>query len=189
MAPAGAEPRGAAHELLLDLAATLAPAPRLSHDAGGRPEVPGLAVSISHTHHLVVVAAATDGPIGVDLEEVYPRDVRPLAVRWFSAEELTWTNQQPDELVAFLQLWTAKEAVGKALGRGLRGSGLRRVMPLGGGVVESEPQLLVTYVPWEGAVLAVAAPVGLTEIVVHHDTALRSVDRSRTSLPVVVRGN
>ncbi|MFI5690389.1 4'-phosphopantetheinyl transferase family protein [Kribbella sp. NPDC051586] len=173
VAPAGAEPRAAAHRLLLDLAGTLVDKPVLHHDETGRPHVPGLAVSISHSHHLVVVAASDDGPVGVDLEEVYPRDVQRLAQRRFSSEELAWTKQQPDGLVAFLELWTAKEAVGKARGLGLRQSGLRRAMPLGGGVVESDPELLVTYVPWRGAVLAVVAPVGLTEIVVRHDTSLR----------------
>lgn len=170
VAAAGGEPRAAAHKLLLDLAGTLIDKPALHHDETGRPHVPGLAVSISHTHHLVVVAASSDGPVGVDLEEVYPRDVQPLALRWFRPEELSWMKQQPDELVAFLELWTAKEAVGKARGLGLRQSGLRRAMPIGGGVVESEPELLVTYVPWKDAVLAVAAPVGLTEIVVQHET-------------------
>jgi hypothetical protein len=189
VAPAGAEPRVAAHNLLLDLASTLISSPSLHHDPDGRPHVPGLAVSLSHTHHLVAVAAAADGPIGVDVEELHPREVRELANRWFASEELDWMSAQPSQLEAFLRLWTAKEAVGKALGRGLRQSGLRRPMPLGGGVVESEPGLLVTYVPWENAVLAVAAPIGLTEIVVRHETALRSVARSRTSLPVVVRGN
>jgi 4'-phosphopantetheinyl transferase len=189
LAPAGAEPRAAGHELLLDLAGTLVREPRLSHSAGGQPLVAGLGVSVSHTHDLVAVAASTDGPIGVDLEEVQPRQVQELADRWFAPEELAWMSGQPNQLDGFLRLWTAKEAVGKALGRGLRAAGLRRVMPLGGGVVKSEPELLVSYVPWPGAVLALAAPVGLTEIVVHHETALRSVDTSRTSLPVVVRGN
>jgi 4'-phosphopantetheinyl transferase len=189
VAPAGAEPRAAAHNLLLDLASTFISSPSLHHDADGRPHVPGLAVSLSHTHHLVVVAAAADGPIGVDVEELYPREVGELADRWFTPDELDWMSAQSSQLEAFLRLWTAKEAVGKALGRGLRQSGLRRPMPLGGGVVESEPGLLVTYVPWENAVLAIAAPVGLAEIVVRHETALRSVARSRTSLPVVVRGN
>jgi 4'-phosphopantetheinyl transferase len=170
VAPAGAEPGAAAHTLLLELAGTLVRTPRLSHSPDGQPLIPGLAVSVSHTHQLVAVAASYDGPLGVDLEEVYPRQVQALARRWFTAEELAWTNRQPDELIAFLQLWTAKEAVGKAMGRGLRGGGLWREMPLGGGVVESEPHLLVTYVPWPGAVLALATPVGLTEVVVHHES-------------------
>ena len=119
VAPAGAEPRAAAHTLLLELAGTLVRAPRLSHSEDGQPLIPGLAVSVSHTHHLVAVVASYDGPLGVDLEEVYPREVQALAMRWFGAEELSWTKRQPDELTAFLRLWTAKEAVGKALGKGL----------------------------------------------------------------------
>jgi 4'-phosphopantetheinyl transferase len=189
MAPAGAEPRTAAHDLLLRLAGTLVAAPALHHDTDGRPQIPGLAVSISHTHHLIAVAASYAGPLGVDVEELHPREIRALADRWFAPAELDWMTSHPDELTAFLHLWTAKEAVGKALGHGLRNSGLRRPMPLGGGVVESAPEVVVTYIPWEGAVLAVAARIGLAEIVVHHEAALRRVGRSRTSFPVVVRGS
>jgi hypothetical protein len=186
LATAGAEPRTAAHNLLLALARSLVDHPVLTHDPAGRPHIPGLAVSVSHTHQLVAVAASYDGPLGVDLEEVYPRTIRGLGERWFDPAELEWMAAQPDELTAFLQLWTAKEAVGKALGQGLRNAGLRRRVPLGGGVVD---ELVVTYVPWEGAVLALAAPTGLVEIVVHYEAALRRVGRSRTSFPVVVRGS
>ncbi|MGW6282395.1 4'-phosphopantetheinyl transferase family protein [Kribbella sp. NPDC055071] len=189
LAPAGAEPRTAAHNLLVGLARSLVDRPVLSHDPAGRPHIPGLAVSVSHTHQLVAVAASYAGPVGVDLEEVYPRSIRGLAERWFDPAELEWMAARPDELTAFLHLWTAKEAVGKALGQGLRNAGLRRRMPLGGGLVEGTPELVVTYVPWEGAVLALAAPTGLVEIVVHYEAALRRVGRSRTSFPVVVRGS
>jgi hypothetical protein len=162
LASVGAEPRRAAHNLLLELAGTLVERPRLRHDESGRPRVPGLAVSVSYTRQVVAVAAAYGGPVGVDLEEIRERDVAGLAGRWFAPRELEWMGRQGDELVAFLQLWTAKEAVGKALGRGLRE--LRREMPLGGGVVESVPGLVVTHVPWPGVVLTVAAPVGDVEV-------------------------
>ncbi|WP_350280987.1 4'-phosphopantetheinyl transferase superfamily protein [Kribbella sp. HUAS MG21] len=157
LAPAG--PRAAAHDFLLGLASTLVDRPTLTHDAAGRPHIPGLAVSITYTHHRLAVAASYDGPIGVDLEEIRPRDFRPLADRWFTPRELDWTARQPDRLTAFLRLWTAKEAVGKALGTGLHGSGLRREMPLGGGAVDRAPGVAVTYPPCPGAVLAVAAPL------------------------------
>jgi len=201
MAPAGAEPRTAAHNLLLLLAGTLIPAPALHHDADGRPHIPGLAVSISHTHHLIAVAASYDGPLGVDVEEVHPREVRGLADRWFDPAELEWMAAQPDELTAFLHLWTAKEAVGKALGQGLRNSGLRRAMPLPSSPAESQALraalvpdhagLAVLHVPVELAVVAVALSPGVGEVVLslHHEAALRRVGRSRTSFPVVVRGN
>ena len=217
LAPAGADPRSAAHSLLLALAGTLGSQPVLWHDPDGRPVIPGLAVSITHTHHLVAVAASHTGPLGVDLEELYPREVGALARRWFTPGELAWMEQEPEELNAFLQLWTAKEAVGKALGRGLRQSGLRRPVPLPdtsavavpagqarrgaedgterqalrAAVVPGEAGLAVLHAPAQRAVLAVAAPLTITELVVtvHHGMALQRVVRSRTSLPVVVRGN
>jgi 4'-phosphopantetheinyl transferase len=171
---AGVDPRSAAHELLLELAGTLVERPRLSHDEAGRPHVPGLAVSISYAQGLVAVAAAYDGPVGIDLEEIRARDVTALADRWFTPRELNWMSRQPDQLRAFLHLWTAKEAVGKALGRGLREAGLRREMPLGGGAVESAPGLVVTHLPWPGAVLTVAAPAGHSVVATTATSSIRS---------------
>jgi len=162
LAPAAQEPRPAAHNLLLELAGTLVDRPSLTHDADGRPHIPGLAVSASYTERCVAVAAAYGGPIGIDLEEVRPRDFQPLAERWFGPRELEWLGRQPEQLVAFLRLWTAKEAVGKALGLGLRKSGLRREMPLDEGPVPSVPELCVTYLPCAGGVLALAAPTGVS---------------------------
>ncbi|MFF0264983.1 4'-phosphopantetheinyl transferase family protein [Kribbella sp. NPDC004536] len=196
VAAAGPDPRAAAHALLLELAGTLVDAPTLAHDDTGRPLVPGLAVSVTHTHHLVAVAAALEGPLGIDLEELHPRAFAPLANRWYSPPELEWLRRQPDQLHAFLTLWTAKEAVGKALGLGLRKGGLRRQMPLGRGVSKenvllAQPVagLAVLWVPVDGVVLAVAAGAGIGEVVVHQEAALRRAERSRTSFPVVVRGN
>lgn len=142
MAPAADDPRGSAHDLLLQLAGGLLDAqPALRHEPSGRPVVDGLAVSLSHSTHLVAVAATrSPGPpdppgkpsglLGVDLEDRTPREYAALARRWFASEELTWMDAQADPFTAFLHLWTAKEAVGKALGQGLRSGGLRRPMPL-----------------------------------------------------------
>ncbi|WP_405062101.1 4'-phosphopantetheinyl transferase superfamily protein [Kribbella sp. NBC_01505] len=187
-APAGADSRATAHALLLSLAGTFGADPVLRHDASGRPEIDGLAVSISHSRSLVAVAARRTGVVGIDVEDVYPREVSGLARRWFDPAELEW---MAGDLLAFLQLWTAKEAVGKALGLGLRNSGLRRRVPFGDGPVDSVPGLYVVRLPLDDAVLAVALDQPPAEIVVteHHDTALRSTVRSRTSFPVVVRGN
>ncbi len=138
-AAAGDDQRSTARGLLLELAgALLGRTAELGYEPNGRPYVDGLAVSISHSRSLVAVAAAADGPVGVDVEDVYPREVRGLARRWFDPSELEWMAQQPDELVAFLTLWTAKEAVGKALGLGLRNTGLRRRMPLPAGDLTSQ---------------------------------------------------
>jgi 4'-phosphopantetheinyl transferase len=203
-APAGDDQRSTAKDLLLELAgALLDGTAELSHEPSGRPHVDGLAVSISHSRTLVAVAATAAGPVGVDVEDVYAREVRGLARRWFDPSELEWMAGQPDELVAFLNLWTAKEAVGKALGLGLRNTGLRRRMPLPpeparrglalpAGLVSSEQSLAVLHLPVdELAVLAVALPATATGVLLteHHGAALRRTVRSRTSFPVVVRGS
>ncbi|GAA1607980.1 hypothetical protein GCM10009789_73010 [Kribbella sancticallisti] len=206
IAPAGTDQRSAAHAALLSLAEELfagagagggaarspGERPVLRHDEAGRPHVDGLWVSISHGQNLVAVAACATGPIGIDLEERRPFEVSGLANRWFDPAELAWMAEQPDEVEAFLHLWTAKEAVGKALGHGLRNSGLRRLMPLTAGPVPSEPQLALTWLPVEvDAVVAIAVPTGtsVVEVCEHQGAALRRTVTSRTSFPVVVRGN
>ncbi|MDX6263497.1 MAG: 4-phosphopantetheinyl transferase [Kribbellaceae bacterium] len=196
--PVERDQRSAAHALLLELAGTLLTATRfggspvLRHDAVGAPHVDPLWVSLSHTDRLVAVVAGLSGPVGIDLEDRYPRDVTALAHRWFTPAELIWMAGQPEELEAFLHLWTAKEAVGKALGTGLRNAGLRREMPLTGGPIPSERHLALVHLPvLADAVVAVVVPVGTPaiELCEHHGAALRSTAVSRTSFPVVVRGN
>ena len=69
------------------------------------------------------------GPVGVDVETV--RDCR-----WRRWRALVRTGRgglagrlpPTEQPVAFLRLWTFKEAVGKAYGVGLRGGGLRRTV-------------------------------------------------------------
>ena len=182
----------------------------LRHDAAGRPLVEAggpdsapLWVSISHGTDLVAVAASALGPVGIDLEQRRHLEVNGLANRWFDPAELAWMTSQHDEAAAFLHLWTAKEAVGKALGKGLRNSGLRRLMPvpvpgvrqggpLLGGLIPSTQQLALVHLPVDGgAIVAVAVPAGTTsvEVVEYHGAALRRAVVSRTSFPVVVRGN
>ena len=181
----------------------------LTHDREGRPvvrvdEVAGsveLAVSVSRTAGLVVVAARRAGAVGVDVERIRPLPALALARRWFAPAELAWLGDRPEagRTVDFLRLWTAKEAVGKALGRGLRGGGLRRSMPPPGLPLRPVPgaELLRVGHPrlGGGLVLAVAARASAqvdVEVVQrpgHGVTAERSASVERTSLPVVVRGN
>ncbi|MGW1061478.1 4'-phosphopantetheinyl transferase family protein [Micromonospora rubida] len=109
---------------------------RVGRDAAGRPFVHAgdaaeLPVSVSHAGDAVVVAARRAGPVGVDVEACRELPAVALARRWYAPEEAAWLADRPAErrAEAFLLLWTAKEAVGKALGRGLRDGGLGRRMP------------------------------------------------------------
>ncbi|MGC4789275.1 4'-phosphopantetheinyl transferase family protein [Micromonospora sp. DT178] len=97
--------------------------------AGARVELP---VSVSRADGVVAVAARAAGPVGVDVEWCRPLPALALAGRWFAPAEAAWLAGRDADGRArdFLRLWTAKEAVGKALGRGLRDGGLRRLMPV-----------------------------------------------------------
>jgi phosphopantetheinyl transferase len=100
----------------------------IERDPAGKPYVAGGPhVSLAHTRTASAVAVTMLGPIGVDLEPERELPTAALSGHWFSIPEAEWVALHPND---FLPLWTLKEAVGKALGRGLRGGGLRRPMPL-----------------------------------------------------------
>lgn len=99
----------------------------LEESAHGRPALAGahrdaFAFNWSHSHDQALIAIARGVSPGVDLERLRPHPkALPIAQRYFSPEEARWLEAMPETARdrAFLELWTAKEAVLKALGRGL----------------------------------------------------------------------
>lgn len=119
-------------ERLLCRYAGLAAPPPIARGAHGKPfapSLPGLDFNLSHSGGDVLLAFALAQPLGIDLEHADRRlRVDNLAERFFAAEEAAALAHLPDgsRRGAFLQLWTAKEAVLKALGEGI-GFGLDRL--------------------------------------------------------------
>jgi 4'-phosphopantetheinyl transferase len=79
-----------------------------------------LAFNISHSHRLIVCAISSNEITGVDVEKADQEhdNVMPLV---FQHQEIEWVEKQPDpfsKLSAFYTLWTRKEAVMKAVGKG-----------------------------------------------------------------------
>jgi len=100
---------------------------RFGREARGRPflQHPGAPdFNLSDTEGGTLVAIAVRGRVGVDLERIDRRPpVARLARRYFAADEvaaLAALAEEPARL-AFLQLWTAKEASCKATGTGIFG--------------------------------------------------------------------
>lgn len=93
----------------------------------GRPALaamhdPSIGFNWSHSGGRAVIAVGRHITPGIDLEQVRPRRrALALAERFFSADEAAALAALPVEQqeLAFLDLWTAKEAVVKALGRGI----------------------------------------------------------------------
>lgn len=141
------------------------------NDDEGRPLVEGvhgravgeMTVSIAHRHEMGV-AVARRGPCGIDIEEIAERP-RSTAVTACDAPELALL----DQLVArtpgsgpvwFTRFWTAKEAVAKARGTGLRGR------PTDFRVVAADTDRLRVETegrPYEVSVQELANPDGLPE--------------------------
>jgi 4'-phosphopantetheinyl transferase len=122
----------AALDALLCMYAGLACAPAIERGAQGKPFAPALGdfeFNLSHAGCDVLLAFARGQAVGVDLERVDRRvALDAIAQRHFSsAEARALARLEPGpRRERFLELWTRKEAVLKALGEGLS-FGLARV--------------------------------------------------------------
>jgi len=91
----------------------------------GKPVLRGRAIEFnaSHSGDLVALAFAKKTAVGVDVERRRTlTDTLALARRYFSAEEVAIVEGAADAGDAFFAIWTAKEAIVKASGKGI-GSG------------------------------------------------------------------
>jgi 4'-phosphopantetheinyl transferase len=74
----------------------------------------------SHSGDLVALAFARETPVGIDVERRRQlNDALALARRYFSAEEVAIVEKADDAGDAFFTIWTAKEAIVKASGKGI----------------------------------------------------------------------
>jgi 4'-phosphopantetheinyl transferase len=91
--------------------------PGLAPEAGSE-----LRFNVSHSGALAAIAVAQGGEIGVDIELRVPRPRLPILIEALLAEsERPWFEAlHPRERTkAFFDLWSAKEACSKLIGRGL----------------------------------------------------------------------
>jgi 4'-phosphopantetheinyl transferase len=90
--------------------------PALSHPA--QP----LCFNLSHSDQIALYAVAWNRAVGIDIERITPnRDYEMIAARFFSASEQAELVSLPAEqrLQGFFNGWTRKEALLKAMGKGL----------------------------------------------------------------------
>ena len=115
-----AEQSAAARSLLTEM---LGEAAVVVHDDRGVPRLPQhpeLNISISHCRTAVAVAISRIGAVGIDIES--RRRIDPsLVTRICTPDERDAVDRSDDPTMAFLDLWTKKEAVLKCRGTGIRG--------------------------------------------------------------------
>ncbi len=110
----------AARQLLADLVGGEA---AVEHDSQGAPYLPSrpdLHISISHCPTAVAVAVSAHEPVGIDIES-QRRIGEGLIRRVCTPDEGDTVDRSDDPTMAFLGLWTRKEAVLKCLGTGIKG--------------------------------------------------------------------
>lgn len=137
----------------------------------GKPVLRGREIEFnaSHSGDLVALALATETAVGIDVECRRPlNDTLALARRFFSDAEVAIVEQATDVADAFFTIWTEKEAIVKASGKGIGSGDLR-----GFTVPFRDPELRPVVSGWsvaavdphrEGYYAAVAARDGRRQI-------------------------
>jgi 4'-phosphopantetheinyl transferase len=96
--------------------------PRVSlaapHRTGHRPRASRAWVSLARARDFLAVAVSLAGPVGVDIEDVGAVAREPLDA--FDEPEWRAIRESDDPARRMAEFWTAKEAILKADGRGLR---------------------------------------------------------------------
>ena len=85
------------------------------------PDQPLIQFNLAHSADIALIAITKQHAIGVDIEKIKDKDIMAIAKRFFSPPEITALQQLPvlEQLPAFFRLWTRKEALVKAIGKGL----------------------------------------------------------------------
>ncbi|MET8851075.1 beta-ketoacyl synthase N-terminal-like domain-containing protein [Amycolatopsis sp. NPDC004625] len=124
---------------------------RIGNDDAGRPfaagaygrDLPELTISVAHRAE-AGVAIARPGPCGIDVEAVGPRSESTVEAALGPGELALFASLPGDPERWFARFWTAKEAVAKLRGTGLRGE------PRDFEVVAAVPDLLTVRVDGHG---------------------------------------
>ncbi len=95
--------------------------------AHGRPRLGGeyescdLRFSLACSNGIAVIAVSRNQSVGVDIESELPNlNISPLALRVCTPAERSYVGEGKGSMLRFLQVWTRKEALGKAAGVGIR---------------------------------------------------------------------
>lgn len=116
----------------------------LGETANGKPVLHGssLAFNLSHSGTLALLAVADDREIGIDIQHVTSGlDERSIARTLFSPGEIDHlaTLAADERRMMFFRFWTCREAILKAAGVGLYGTGLEIGLDDKGGVFVRSP--------------------------------------------------
>ncbi len=147
-------------------------------DKYGKPYLPdskNLYFNLSHSKQRALVAVSQNHEVGVDVEYKSQKpDLLAIAERFFTYEEYIYIKYHQDQVLAFYQIWTAKEAYVKAQGQGLA-YGLSKFC-----VVDSDDKIKSWVDSWQLHMFTLgddymAAVVGMGEILIKKEFNYESI--------------
>ena len=93
---------------------------QMSFSEFGKPSLPSVYVSISHSGDFIAVAVSDSEDIGIDIQEQKPINLRDFESFLSQSEQNKLSKLNDDQCQkSFFEIWTKKEAVMKADGRGM----------------------------------------------------------------------
>lgn len=128
---------------------------------------PHLHFNLSHFREFVFIAFSSE-PVGFDIENTTRKaDFRRLAKRFFDSREMELMNRSTKpEHIAFLELWTAKEAILKLFGASIA-TGLDKTLVLNEseGIYKQTQVYLTRYISGDflGTLASTSKPLGFRE--------------------------
>jgi 4'-phosphopantetheinyl transferase len=108
---------------------------RIAHDNNGKPYLPHYPetkLSLSDSNDFNALALSQNRPVGIDIEYLRPLAWEPMLAMLSAsgeAEQIKRASGEGIQPAAFFRCWTAKEAILKAAGTGLKGGAKRVVLP------------------------------------------------------------
>jgi len=121
--------RGVLHLLLAFLSKADPGSVKIREEGNGKPQLEAdghthpLAFNLAHTDGLCLIACSRESEMGVDVERIQPLpEMEDMAQKYLAPLEMAqWRATAPSQRAAlFYRFWSAKEALLKALGSGLR---------------------------------------------------------------------
>jgi len=93
----------------------------IAYTSYGKPFIPNTALdfNISHSGSYTIIAFSEENPVGIDIEQIVPKIDLDDFNAILSQPQMQEIAQASDSTQAFFRLWTLKEALLKAEGRGL----------------------------------------------------------------------
>jgi 4'-phosphopantetheinyl transferase len=113
--------RGTLRELIGNYIDCLPQTVEFAYNSHGKPSVKGICFNLSHSAEFALAAFSRDFELGVDVEGVDRNVDLQVARRFFSPTEVEslFALPEAERPEGFLRIWTRKEAVIKAFGKGL----------------------------------------------------------------------